>query len=195
MPWPEHVANDERDQHVLWVTPAVGCLLCVALLWGSCHACEAYYAPARLAAGEYRLSIEGDLQGLTETPTPGAWAGRAWLDRSGRWTGPVYHSVFLQRPDWDAGLSLRTKNRPKPGSYVIVRHDLSNRQGPETSFDGIVFLTNNAATFFESDSGILTIRRESDLLVGTFRMHVSRDPRPAPGEQRHLLFVGEFTLK
>lgn len=117
MPWPDHVAPTGRDQHLLWVTPAVGCLLCLAFLWGSCYAANWYYAPARLAAGQYRLTIAGDLQGLTEAPTPSVWTGEVSLGHSGRWTGPRHYSFYLKRPGWDAGLALRTKNRPQPGSY------------------------------------------------------------------------------
>jgi hypothetical protein len=195
MPRPNHLAPTGRNQHLLWMTPAIGCLACIVLVWGSCWALDRYYGPTRLGNGHYQLKIDGDLNGLADSPVPPTWSGTASLDRTGRWTGPVYHAVFLQRPGWDAvGLALRTKRRLELGTYPILRHDLNAAQPPDSSFDGFIMLTNRSHTFFDSDSGTVTIRRVAGGIHGQFRMYASGDPSPQVSGKRHLVLTGDFDL-
>jgi hypothetical protein len=195
MPLPEHASPPARDQNARWLNPAIGCFAIVLMLFGACWACESYFAPSILAAGRYKLTIEGDMEGPTDARSPRAWAGRAELGHSGRWEGRNYYSLSLKHDLSGGGMVLRTLRKPRPGTFAILSYDRMANRVPNDGFDGFISLTYGAGMLFRGDSGTVVFRKEPGFLVGELRMYASMDTSAQTGGGRHVLVTGNFMLR
>jgi hypothetical protein len=107
------------------------------------------------------------------------------------WSGTRAYSIVLERPATYTGLSLTSKERPKPGQYDIVVSSLESYDAPPSgAFEGFLMLSGNVDDCFRSDSGTVTIAESWE---GHFDVYVS-DDSAGDREPRQLLLVGHFSM-